>query len=230
MDNEADVIRQQMEETRAHLTEKLETLEQQIVETVQGATSAVTDTVENVKDAVHDTVSEVKETVHETVDSVKSTFDIQQQVQRHPWLMLGGAVAVGFLAGRLLGRLLEQPAPAYAAAPPPPPPPAETFARPASRAHGSNGHRRDGNGAANGGHQPQAQAKAEEAGGLTAMFGKEIDQFKKMAIGTTMGLVRDLVTEKVPEPVRPDLGGIIDRVTTKLGGELVQGPVLTAEK
>src|SRR5260370_10532692 len=91
MDHEADAIRQQMEETRASLTEKLETLEQQIVETVQGATSAVTETVENVKEAVHETVSEVKEKVHETVDTVKLTFDLRQQVDRYPWLLVGGA-------------------------------------------------------------------------------------------------------------------------------------------
>ncbi len=97
---------------RASLTEKLETLEHQIVETVQGATSAMTETVENVKEAVHDTVSEVKSTVNETVDTVKSTFDIPHHFRRHPWLMLGGAVAVGYLASRILDRVLESRTPA----------------------------------------------------------------------------------------------------------------------
>jgi ElaB/YqjD/DUF883 family membrane-anchored ribosome-binding protein len=225
MDNEADALRQQMEETRAHLTEKLETLEQQLVETVQGATSAVTETVESVKEAVHETVSEVKETVHETVDTVKSTFDLRHQVEQHPWLMFGGAVAVGFLAGRLLGRLLQPQVPAYVPAPPPPPP--APFERQSSRVFGTDGHSLTGNGHAG---QPQTETKAEgqEAGGLTALFGKEIDQLKKVAIGTTLGLVRDLVAEKLPEPVRPDVTQILDSVTMKLGGE--PGAVFAVDK
>jgi phosphate uptake regulator len=74
MDDSPEVIRLQMEETRASLSEKLETLEQQVVGTVQDARAAVTDTVETVKEAVH-----------ETVETVKDTFDIGAQMQRHPW-------------------------------------------------------------------------------------------------------------------------------------------------
>ena len=87
MDNEAEVIRRQMEGTRAALQDKLETLEQQVKETVDSATEAVTT---------------VKESVRETVDTVKETFDLRRQVERHPWTMLCGAAAVGFLGGRLL--------------------------------------------------------------------------------------------------------------------------------
>src|SRR5262245_55877302 len=98
-DEQPKVIRHQMEETRASLTEKLETLEHQVVGTVQGATSAVTETVENVKEAVAETVETVKGTVRETVETVKETFDLSRQVDRHPWLMVGGSVALGFLCG-----------------------------------------------------------------------------------------------------------------------------------
>jgi ElaB/YqjD/DUF883 family membrane-anchored ribosome-binding protein len=97
MDNESEVIRQQMEETRTSLAEKLETLEQQVVGTVQGATTAVADTVESVKDAVQETVSTVQESVHDALD-------LSRHVERHPWAMVGGSVALGYLAGRLLGR------------------------------------------------------------------------------------------------------------------------------
>ena len=41
MDNESEVIRQQMDETRSALSDKVELLEQQVVETVHGATTAV---------------------------------------------------------------------------------------------------------------------------------------------------------------------------------------------
>jgi ElaB/YqjD/DUF883 family membrane-anchored ribosome-binding protein len=230
MDQDADAIRRQMEETRASLAEKLETLEHQIVETVQGATSAVTATVENVKEAVHETVSEVKETVHETVDTVKSTFDLRQQVERHPWLLFAGAVAAGFLAERILERLLAPRIPGPGAVPGP-----ATFQRPPTPGYQGNGDASNGNGhagpqigLASTEKRPQAETTAErrEPSGLSAMFGDEIEQLKKTAIGTTMGLVGQLVTEAAPEPVRPDLSRIIDRVTMKLGGEPVTGPVL----
>src|SRR4051794_29513643 len=108
MDNEPEVIRQQMDETRTALTDKLELLEQQVVGTVQDATSAVAETVGTVKQAVQDTVQSVKETVHETVESVKETFDLKNQVERRPWMMVAGATALGFLGGYLLGGGREQ--------------------------------------------------------------------------------------------------------------------------
>ena len=222
MDQEADALRHQMDETRASLTEKLETLEHQIVETVQGATSVVSETVVNDKEAVHETVSEVKDTVHETVDTVKSTFDLRQQVERHPWLVFGGAVAVGFLAGRVVARLLEEPAvwPPESFGP-------ETFARQPSRAYKDgqsgygNGHTAAESGLAASGPAPRAETKPEsrKAGGLTTFFGDEIEQLKRTAIGSAMGLVRQVVTDVAPPPVRQDLDRIVERVTVKLGGE-----------
>lgn len=93
MDNTPEVTRSQMEGTRAALSEKLETLEQRMVATVHGAADAVAQTVDNVKDAVH-----------ETVDNVKGTFDLRRQVERHPWAMVGGSIALGFVGGMLLHR------------------------------------------------------------------------------------------------------------------------------
>src|SRR5438552_13806212 len=89
-----EVIKHQMLETRASLAEKLETLEQQVVGTVHNATSAVTDTVASVKGAVQD-----------TVEAVKDTFDLPRQVREHPWIMLGGSIALGYTGGCLLKQL-----------------------------------------------------------------------------------------------------------------------------
>jgi len=88
-------IQQQMEETRASLTEKLETLEQKVVGTVEEATTVASDTVE----AVKDTVAAVNETVKESVETVKDWFDIEAHVQNHPWLVVGGSVALGYCLG-----------------------------------------------------------------------------------------------------------------------------------
>src|SRR5262249_3446394 len=109
-DDEPEVIRQQMEDTRANLTQKLEALEQQVVGTVQNTTEAVTQTVETVKEAVQGTVAAVKGTVGDTVDTVKETvgavkdkLDLAACVQQYPWSAFGASVAGGYLIGRLLG-------------------------------------------------------------------------------------------------------------------------------
>ncbi len=93
MDSEPEVTRADMDETRAALSEKLETLEHQVVDTVQGASNAVADTVESVKDAVHDTVV-----------NVKDALNLHLQVKRHPWGVLAGSIALGYLLGYLLFR------------------------------------------------------------------------------------------------------------------------------
>src|SRR5262245_10198406 len=115
MDQEPDLIKEQMAETRVSLTDKIEKLEDTIkgnVEstlqtatgTVENVTEKVEETVSTVKEAVEGSVEAVKETVHETVETVKEAFNLRHHVQRHPWAMLGGAVVVGFLGGRLLGQ------------------------------------------------------------------------------------------------------------------------------
>jgi hypothetical protein len=93
MDNQPEVTREDLDETRASLSEKLETLEQQVVHSVHGATNAVNETVASVKDAVHDTVATVKE-----------TFDLPLQVRRRPWVMVGGSIALGYFGCYLLRR------------------------------------------------------------------------------------------------------------------------------
>jgi hypothetical protein len=101
-----ELIRQQMEETRTSLAEKLETLEQKVTTTVQDAASAVTDTVET-----------VKESVEASVEAVKNTLDLGLQTERHPWGMVGGSIALGFLGGWLTG---GEPRPGPSPTPPSP--------------------------------------------------------------------------------------------------------------
>src|SRR5437899_1742451 len=108
MDNE-DIILDEMENTRAAFTEKLETLEQRVGSTVESATAnvaeaveAVQETVATVTDTIQETVAAVKETVHESVGAVKDMFDIPGHVACHPWLMMAGAVGLGFLLGEYL--------------------------------------------------------------------------------------------------------------------------------
>src|SRR5260370_30074403 len=93
MDNSPEAIRAQMELTRAALAGKLGTLEEQVLDTVHNVTSAVTESAKTVKDAVDD-----------TMNNVKDTLNLPLQMRRHPWVVVGGAVALGYLGGCLLFR------------------------------------------------------------------------------------------------------------------------------
>jgi len=103
-----EVIEQQMQETRESLTQKVAALENQVLGTITTASEAVTNIVETVKTVVPETLHSVKDTVSESVNAVKeqvaSTVDLSTHTRNHPWGMVGGAAAAGFLIGVLLPR------------------------------------------------------------------------------------------------------------------------------
>jgi ElaB/YqjD/DUF883 family membrane-anchored ribosome-binding protein len=201
MANEPEVIRQQMDETRSNLTEKLEMLENQVVETVHGASHAVAETVQSVKESVKDTVS-----------SVKETFDLRHQVAARPWSMVAGAAAVGFLGGCLLpGRRTSAPMT----------PSAQPFV---SRPNG-NGSSAEYLGAGHPGKSPE-QAAPNWLSSLGETFEEEINQVKGLAVGTLLGLVRDMVAKAVPGNLERKVADVMDGLTIKLGGQPVKGPIL----
>jgi len=186
MENE-ELIRQDMERTRESLTEKLETLECKVADTVQQASCAVNETVTNVKESVHD-----------SVESVKDAMDITAHVDRHPWLMFGGAVVTGIVAGNLLlGREKRESHFATPRAYPPAVPP------PTTQAH--------------------AERTSSESGGWLSMLEPEIQKLKGLAVGATLGLVREALAGEVPKPIAGYLGEIIDEVTRKVGGKPMPG-------
>lgn len=91
MEDQAELIKQQMQDKRAELSEKLGQLEQKVTGNLSSASNSVTETVQN-----------VQESVQETVDSVKQAFDLSSHVREHPWVAVGGAVLVGYLAHEFL--------------------------------------------------------------------------------------------------------------------------------
>ena len=93
-----EMIRKEMEETKLQLVEKLETLEKQVVETVQTTENAVQATV----GAVQETVENVKGGIQDAAKTVSQAFDLTQHIQKHPWLVVGGAVVAGYLAAEFL--------------------------------------------------------------------------------------------------------------------------------
>jgi ElaB/YqjD/DUF883 family membrane-anchored ribosome-binding protein len=212
MDSEPEVTRADLDETRASLSEKLETLEQQVVHSVHGATNAVNETVESVKDAVHDTVARVRE-----------TLDIPLQVKRHPWVMVGGSIAGGFLGGCLLRRRGSY-RPTQVSQPALPDSPRMTQHRKGIL----NGHRYV--------EEPSAKKSVQELGlepsepgwlsGVNNQFETEITKLKGLAIGTILSIVRDMITQAGPEQMKAELVDVIDNITVKLGGKPIRGPVL----
>src|SRR4051794_35355305 len=102
MDDETEVIKHQMAETRESLACKVEALENKVINTVQGATDtvastveSVSDTVASVKETVQGTVESVKGGVQDAADSVRGALDIGHHAQEHPWALFCGSFAVG---------------------------------------------------------------------------------------------------------------------------------------
>jgi len=209
VDNELEVIQSRMEETRASLADKLEALENQVLGTVSDATSAVANTVEDVKSVV----GSVTDSVQETVESVKDTFNLRKQFEKHPWLLLGGSVAVGYVGGCLLSSSSRstnghtaQPAAELPTAASPSflhrqPQTAPIPAAPAS--------------------QPASQP-AEEPGA----FHEALHRLRGLAVGSLMGVVRQMLTTTLPEALTDDVSHLVDDFTTSLGGKPIRGSLL----
>lgn len=218
MPDEPEVIHEQMRETRTALAEKLETLEKQVVNTVAGANEAVADTAETVKETVENVKEAVQETVDSVKESVKSAFDLAGQMDRHPWLFVGGAVAAGFVGGRLLDRAASYGhAPGHAGA---------TLHPAAEYATGSNGpgfaRSEDRRYAA----EPRPSEGPGWLGMLASRFAPELNQLKSLALGTAMSVARDMLVQAAPDPLRPKVHDVIDDITTRLGAQPIEGNVL----
>jgi ElaB/YqjD/DUF883 family membrane-anchored ribosome-binding protein len=194
-------------------------LEQQVVETVSAANTAVSDTVVTVKEAVQDTVDTVKETVDETLERVKDTFDVPLQVRRHPWLMVGGSVALGYAGGYLLER--REPRQQREALPPP----SAGYAQTGNGLHGSARAEREPEYRQN---EP-AGRRAGVGTWLAKELGPEISKLKALAIGALMGVARDAVVPSLSGEVRTRVEEVINGLTTRMGGEVFHEPLIVRE-
>ncbi|WP_010584050.1 hypothetical protein [Schlesneria paludicola] len=95
MTNRKQILLKQMEETKANLSEKLDSLGVQVKT---------------------ETAEAVTQVVRKAGRSLTSMLDVRQQLQRHPWLVLGGSSVLGYLMiGRILGRKKAAHAPTTAA-------------------------------------------------------------------------------------------------------------------
>jgi len=189
MENE-DLIRKQMEATRTSLSDKLETLENKFLNTVQDATSAV-----------NETVTSVRESMHEGVETVKDFVDVKAHADRHPWAVFGGSVLCGYLVANLFtgGKASRS----------------STGSSTGSVLPVSKGHQGDGNGR----QKLKKQPIAEASQGWLSTFEPELNQLKSLAVGTTLGTVREMVAAELAPHLAGQLREMIDSITRKIGGE-----------
>src|SRR5215475_2967851 len=199
--------RHEIEETRASMTEKLELLEERVRDTVESAKTTVEDIMENVKGTVDETVGAVKETVgdakstvedivenvkdtmDDTVTMVKRSFDLQYQIDQHPWLMLSGSALLGYMLGSLGSR-------------------STTAARTTTlQNHASmpdslkSGYYATVPGAEPD-DQPSMEARSSTAGlwnSTLGQFKEEFDLIKHAVIGALMSNVRDIAKQALPQ-------------------------------
>ena len=228
-------IRSQMDETRTSLTNKLEMLEQKVTDTVQGTVQTVTetvqgtvqsvgDTVDNVKQAVEDTMNSVKSSVRDTVHTIGEAVSISHHVEQHPWAMMAGATAVGFIGGYVLmgpsrhSRADEQfrhlaasqgrppqsgytPTEAFT----PEPPPQRTVPRNTVR---------------------EAHETHQHSIALPDWLKPAATQVQGLAVGAALGLLRDILVKAVPKPMSGQVTEIVDGLTSSLGGQVYRGSLL----
>lgn len=225
MDRESpELIEQEMQQTRASLTEKVSALECQVLGTIQNATEAVHSTVESVKAAVQDVSSTVKDTVSESVHTVKeqvsSTLDVKRHTRENPWAMVGGAAAVGFVTGYFLFG------------------PRGEHSRAARRAIGgsfeglSEASRPTSTPAPayrTQSYQPQQFSAPRRPSWLDELFdrvGEEAKKLGEMALASATASLRQavqqqvpkLIEEKIPKLIEDGIPKLIDRVQTSSSG------------
>jgi len=207
-----------MEQTRANLADKLGALENQVRETVSGATEAVSSTVEGVKGVV--------ETVSETVESVTETFNLSKQVEQHPWMAFGAAVAVGFVASQIVERWSQ---PSLAADAPQPTPSPTNFSSiplqpvhqpsPAPEAARAESHGESSESLLGSLSHSAMESLKGVLPDTKEVMGTVVSSMSGLAVGSLMGLIRELVSTQLPAEWRGEATKLIDQVTTQLGGK-----------
>jgi len=226
MENE-EVIHHEMEKTRASLAEKLEALEGQVGSTVTSTTEAVQNTTETVQQTVQQTVETVKETVEhvtekveevmtaasekfqETVQAVSETFNLSRQFERHPWLVMGGAVTVGCILANVINGSQRGRRESYSPSQPAFQP---SYSNPSS---GSS-------------YSASTASSSGSSGDGNTWVNEGLSHLKDVAISYLMGVVRDLAKRELPEAISGRVAEGVDDVTRKMGAQPIQGEVLPA--
>jgi ElaB/YqjD/DUF883 family membrane-anchored ribosome-binding protein len=205
MANKTELIRQRMAQTRESLRQRLDALEDRTLGVVKETTEAVQSVAETVEGTVESATKAVKKTVRKSV----KMLDLGRHVEEHPWAAMSGAVASGFALSFLLSR---------------------------SRGGSDDSEWRRQQFATQGYQPPQPQQRPETPqppsqtepssifSGLTQMLGPSLDSLKQLAIGTAIGVVKDMTLQSVPREWSGELGKVFNNLTENLGGTPVESP------
>jgi ElaB/YqjD/DUF883 family membrane-anchored ribosome-binding protein len=190
-----------MARTRESLKQKLDVLEDRTL----GAVQKTTDAVVGVAETVEETVESAKEAVTETVKKTERMFDLGRQVDRHPWPMMGAAVATGFVANWLLSRGSQPPTPSSW-------PSATSRTTPAMEVPRSGGPTPST-------PRQQPQPTSSWLSSMLEMVRPQVEELKQLAIGASVAVLRDLAVQAAPPVISKEVGEIFDSLTERLGGK-----------
>jgi ElaB/YqjD/DUF883 family membrane-anchored ribosome-binding protein len=111
MDQREIHIKRTIEETRSAMGEKIDMIANRIHNTIIGPKIVADNLIESLKEyqeAMQETTSitndgdnAIHRAVAETIERVKATINIIEQVKRDPWIMVAGAVLIGYVIGNL---------------------------------------------------------------------------------------------------------------------------------
>jgi ElaB/YqjD/DUF883 family membrane-anchored ribosome-binding protein len=111
MDQREIHIKRTIEETRNAMGEKIDMIANRVHNTIIGPKIAADNLIESLKEyqeAMQETTSitndganAIHRAVAETIERVKATINIIEQVKRDPWIMVAGAVLMGYVIGNL---------------------------------------------------------------------------------------------------------------------------------
>ena len=111
MDQPSGHAQQHIEVEQVVMTENMEKIKERVQETVENVQSTVHRAMEGFKQmqttgdgaktAVDELLERVKGTVNEMVERVKPAADLLRYAQQNPWLVVGGAVLMGYVLGSL---------------------------------------------------------------------------------------------------------------------------------
>jgi len=156
------------------------------------------DKVVGAREAVEHTVEAVEHTVEAVKETVSEAFDVRGHVRQHPWLMVGGAFSLGCLGGYLLGGRRQAEMTSRMESP---------TGAPALASHGAH--------AGNGHTEAPSRREEEESSPLA----EEVKKIRGLAVGALMGLLREAITRALPPEWVPDVEGVVDDWTARLGGK-----------
>jgi hypothetical protein len=106
MDQRENHLREDIEDTRVAITEKIEMIEDRVHQTMDGTRSTIDSVLENIK-GVEGTIEHTKSTIDNILDTIKQSIDeaierakyaadLIEQVNKNPLIMLGSAILTGY--------------------------------------------------------------------------------------------------------------------------------------